>query len=236
MILRIVSWEKYNPRKDVKHTTWFRVENTFWSDPAIFRLNNDGKMVWMVLLSLASQRMSGLIEVDRELISGLLKVTIQFVDKTLNDLKVSGKIEIATSRRRNGHVPPTTDGRTDERTDVQESASLDLLAIWNANRGSLAEGRLTPGRRKQIAVRTKDHPDSLYWVEVVKRLARSSFATGKSDSGWRADFGWLIKNDENHVKVSEGKYDDRTVSSSPPVKKKSKNAPPMIGRADEVLP
>lgn len=94
---------------------------------------------------------------------------------------------------------------------------VDLVAIWNANRGGLPEARPTKGRLAKIAARLREEAAPAYWEGVVQRLARSAFATGNNDRAWRADFGWLVQNPENHVKVSEGKYDnrDRAAASDP---------------------
>jgi hypothetical protein len=89
-------------------------------------------------------------------------------------------------------------------------APAELLAIWNTHRGRLdAASRMTAGRAAKVRVRRDEHPDLAYWVGCVQRLSASDFATGKNDRGWKATFDWLIANDANHVKVSEGKYDNR---------------------------
>lgn len=90
-----------------------------------------------------------------------------------------------------------------------------LLTIWNENRGEMPKARMTSKRRPHAAARIAEEPDPNYWVGTVRRLAISPVATGKVKSdrypnGWKADFEWLIKNDTNHVKVNEGKYDDRS--------------------------
>ena len=42
-------------------------------------------------------------------------------------------------------------------------------------------------------------------IDVFYRAQASSFCTGSNDRGWRADFDWLM-NENNLVKVLEGKY------------------------------
>lgn len=83
--------------------------------------------------------------------------------------------------------------------------AVDLLAIWNANRGDLPAAKMTAQRRAKIKARLKEEPSAAYWEELVKKLAATPFARGQSDSGWIVNFSWLIKNDENHVKASEWK-------------------------------
>lgn len=123
MKIEIVNWEKYNPRNDVKSTTWFRLENTFWSDPAIFALTNDGRMVWVMLLSLASQRQLPTIQTDLAFVSAVLRIDESVTVAALKHLQAHGKIKMSTLRGRNvrGTAPSRarydTDGRTDEQTD-----------------------------------------------------------------------------------------------------------------------
>lgn len=86
-----------------------------------------------------------------------------------------------------------------------------LVDIWNSNRGSLAlVEKLTKSRMDKIRSRWAEKPDLEYWGAVTKRMAASRFCR---EGGW-ATFDWLIKNDTNHIKVSEGKYDNRDPSDS----------------------
>ena len=129
MRIEVTNWAKYNPRADVNHSSWFRLQNNFWVDPAISKLSNDGKMVWVMLLSLASQQGKGEIEVDEHVVKTFLKITDEQLKETIDSLQDSELIKIATVRRRNVNVTPRryadvhirTNGRnvrTDERTDV----------------------------------------------------------------------------------------------------------------------
>lgn len=118
MLIEIVNWEKYNPRNDIKHPTWFRLENNFWSDGVIFDFDNDAKMVWVTLLALASQKMRGQIDANTAFIATVLKITVEKVEATIDALHLAKKIKIPTSRRRNARVTDagrirTATGRTD---------------------------------------------------------------------------------------------------------------------------
>lgn len=117
--LEITNWKKYNPRSDVEHSTWFRLQNNFWIDPAISSLDNDGKMIWVVLLSLASQQNRGVIEVDTHVVTSFLRVPLEKLDATLESLQESELIKVVTSRRRNADVTSTSRRRvnTNERTN-----------------------------------------------------------------------------------------------------------------------
>lgn len=86
----------------------------------------------------------------------------------------------------------------------------DFLKAWNGNCGALPRiSALTDKRKAKVRQRWNDRPDMAYWLAVIRRMAKSRFMAGGSERGWVADFDWLITNDTNHVKVMEGKYDEK---------------------------
>jgi hypothetical protein len=54
--VEIYNWEKFNPRADVKVSTWFRVEHTIATSQTLFGLEAAERWVWIALLAMASQR------------------------------------------------------------------------------------------------------------------------------------------------------------------------------------
>ncbi len=60
---------------------------------------------------------------------------------------------------------------------------------------------------KHIGARLKDYPLQ-QWQVVFERMKLSAFLRGE-DGGWCASFDWIIKSQENAVKVLAGKYDGR---------------------------
>ena len=50
--------------------------------------------------------------------------------------------------------------------------------------------------------------------EAFRRAQASSFCTGQNDRHWKADFDWLL-NENNLVKVLEGKYDNPAAAKPP---------------------
>lgn len=67
--------------------------------------------------------------------------------------------------------------------------------------------RLTDKRRRAVRlIHDKGYtPEQL--DEVFRRAQASSFCAGQNDRHWKADFDWLL-NENNLVKVLEGKYDN----------------------------
>lgn len=88
-------------------------------------------------------------------------------------------------------------------------APVDLLRVWNSSRAGLPEAKgLSDGRKRHAKARLAEVPDLARWGRAIQRLARSSFATGTNDRGWRADLDFLLQPDAL-TKIEEGKYDNR---------------------------
>lgn len=90
------------------------------------------------------------------------------------------------------------------------SLSADFFSLWNATvEGNLPAARsLTTVRKRKIKTRLEERPIS-EWQTVFEKMAASSFCCGENDRRWKADFDWIIDNDNNSVKVLEGKFDNR---------------------------
>lgn len=197
MMIEIVNWTKYNPRSDVKATSWFRLENDFWSDPVIFMCDNDQKMVWLSLLSLASQRMSGTFELEPEFVATVLRIGSDRVKETLKYLEEKGKIRHAdvtpTSRPRDVRETQATRPRsatngTDEQDETlntppivpQSPRSLDdppPKRISRAEQRAIDHARTERGSvawlaadRVFAAAATVDDPDGAYSSSVYRAL------------------------------------------------------------------
>ena len=89
-----------------------------------------------------------------------------------------------------------------------EIAPEALAEAWNTYCGELPKCiELGGTRRRHAHQRLNDRPLE-QWVEVIDRMAGSSFCNGENDRGWVATFDWLIRPD-TAAKVLEGKYDNR---------------------------
>lgn len=88
-----------------------------------------------------------------------------------------------------------------------------LAKIWNdAVKGSaLPPVRAVTGNRKRSCeARWRENRNPGYWAGVIARVLKSDFLTGRvPGKTWLADFDWLVRPD-THVRVIEGKYDNRS--------------------------
>lgn len=70
---------------------------------------------------------------------------------------------------------------------------------------------LTEKRKKFLKGRWREdekRQDIEFWRRFFNYVRTSDFLMGKTQTGWQADFEWLV-NSSNFVKVIEGKYDNR---------------------------
>lgn len=87
------------------------------------------------------------------------------------------------------------------------SAPPFLVDLWNTVSTNLPKVVSCSGKRLARCNRViKEHPDRSYWEWLFAKVNSSPFLIGKNNRGWRADFDWVLKED-NRVKILEGKYD-----------------------------
>lgn len=77
--------------------------------------------------------------------------------------------------------------------------------------------KLTDKRKSHINARMQYLKTMGAVEDYFKKVAVSKFLNGDSDNGWKADFDWLI-NENNMIKVLEGKYDNKDYIKPPPSK------------------
>lgn len=72
--------------------------------------------------------------------------------------------------------------------------------------------KLTAARRAKIMARLKEHSLN-QWLDIFRRINASDFCRGEvpgrnGQKPWRASLDWIIHNEDNAIKVLEGKYDN----------------------------
>ena len=68
--------------------------------------------------------------------------------------------------------------------------------------------KISSNREKKIKARLKNI-DLNGWKKVFERCEKSDFCCGVNKNNWTASLDWLISNDNNYVKVLEGRYDNK---------------------------
>ncbi len=86
----------------------------------------------------------------------------------------------------------------------------EIKELYNSICKSLSKVRsVSSTRKRHLKARWKQLDFNIdTFQEAFEKVEASDFCTGQNDRGWKADFDWLIKNDNNIIKVLEGKYDN----------------------------
>lgn len=113
-----------------------------------------------------------------------------------------------------------TDIEEDRELDIEEEKEIEdkeppvpyeeIKELYNSICKSLSKIRsVSSTRKRHLKARWKQLDFNIdTFQEAFEKVEASDFCTGKNDRGWKADFDWLIKNDNNIIKVLEGKYDN----------------------------
>lgn len=219
----IINFTKYNARKDVTHSTWFRFEHSIFEKPEFFEFTHAEKMAWIYLLCQASKKNSDSFTLSWahiEKIGGFKKREFEAALEKLQQIQAIHVDVTDAVRARDVHVTATsaTDRQTDitrqDRQDKTDNScdltSQDLLNIFVSECKSLPKPeKMTKKRETSSNQRIQEKPDPSYWIGIAKRIEASDFCKGLTDSSqWVADYDWFIKPD-THIKVMEGKYDTK---------------------------
>lgn len=142
--LSIPNWEKFNPRKDVKNPSWFRLEHSFFENTDFYHFTHSEMLVWIYILSLASKKNSPTVRINclhaeqvarlkkKDIISALQKlkeIQCVLVDDTPALRECDEDVTDANATRRDETLRDVT------RRDGSAQASPDRALnseIWNA--------------------------------------------------------------------------------------------------------
>lgn len=134
--------------------------------------------------------------------------TILFID--YNELKDQAKRKRDKNETQTEHerCATTENKNKNKNTESFPENPGDLFSLWNITvAGNLPVARsLTTVRKRKIKIRLEERPLA-EWKAVFEKMAASPFCQGQNDRGWKPDLDWIIDNDNNAVKVLEGKYD-----------------------------
>jgi len=114
-------------------------------------------------------------------------------------------------------VPHGTNGVEPEASPPGEEKPIspeELMDTWNEvcqPLGLPVVKEVRGSRRQRVMARLREHPKVEFWQSVFASIRRSAFLQGRSKPAnghpnWRASFDWLVQNDVNCVKVTEGRY------------------------------
>jgi hypothetical protein len=85
-----------------------------------------------------------------------------------------------------------------------------LVEIYKARNQKLPQVlEFNPSRREKCKRRLARDPGKFIdqFTRAVIKAQETPFLRGESERGWKADFDWFYANDQNVIKVLEGRHD-----------------------------
>ena len=140
----------------------------------------------------------------------------------LTSKQPNNKQETPMSADADDHELELKDGRV-------TSAEIDALAAFNAYndmalRLGLPQARtLTPGRRKALKARLREHGGMPAWEQALANVERSAYLRGNNKNNWSADFDFLLQA-SRFAKVVDGTYGNGAHAAAMPVDKATRHA------------
>lgn len=141
--IKVTNFDKYNPRRDQKKATWFRLDCDFWRGPDFFSYSNDEKMIFIALLSECGAKMRDETTVDIAYIASMLKLetidTKSALEKferdgfisIISDINIEGGQIRADAHESGDARTLRTNERTNERNEQISDKRTHALAKFN---------------------------------------------------------------------------------------------------------
>jgi hypothetical protein len=199
--IEILNWAKHQPRKDIKHPTWFALSNRIMEDAKLFGLTSDDWRALIYIFCQASQQNSASVKINfahAQRICDISKKQMLSAISRLCDVGVTCTVRANTDTLRDTTLQDTTE---QNRTNT---TVCTVVETTSAPTEILSADDLTLLLSDEVKSLYRDDP------EYVEREAIKAWAWIKNNPkkspkkirGFRTFFsGWLDRGWERHRKA-----------------------------------
>ena len=197
-------------------------EFPFWSNSTIKRVVNSLKKRKILLVKKIYPHI--FYSIDEENISKL-------------EVKMNAQIELLEVQNdpSNGQIDPSLIYNENQRDYTENTQRLPVeytlfMHEWNkfASKNSLSKiSSLSNSRKSKLQMRLKNNNFKKLFDTALIEIKKSQYLLGAK--GWKITFDWLIKNDENILKVVEGNYRDKENYANSPLNNLPKAESYVVG-------
>jgi hypothetical protein len=136
--IEILNWEKHQPRKDIKHPTWFALDNRILEDAKLFGLSAEEWKALLYVFCQASQQNSAKVKINHRHASKVCDVQKKSIDSLIRTLPYVIRTDpYASVRDPNADVTrhyttlqDTTLQNTNARPYVERVSLSDLNSVY----------------------------------------------------------------------------------------------------------
>lgn len=178
MKIKIINWDKFNPRKDLKSMPWFRLSSDIGFSETLFELSIEQKWMWIFILSSCANKNSDTIVINKRYFSHHSGVKEQNIDKHLQVFEKRGLIVSPNGYERIrtdtiGNVPNEHNERNEqnERTNDQERVNFDFDLVYLNYPRKIGKSKGVEKLKKLIKTKT-DYDLLLLSVKNYSEISR----------------------------------------------------------------
>lgn len=210
-VLHYADWYTLRKKDEGKHH-WFSFPNDLLTHPDFYGITGDEFKAFVFCVSICSKVRNSQIRVNVPHSSAILFIEqnnflSMFTKLQGKQIDIIGGFDTTAARPYKASTEEKK--REEERTEEKKTGEPDEVALvfdfWNSQEKLPKAMRLTSARRVKIKMRLKESGlENL--KSVILTITETPFLLGQNDRNWKADLDWLIANELNGIKVSEGKY------------------------------
>ncbi len=114
----IRNWKKYNPRGDVKESSWFRLSHSIVEDEDLYDFTHEEFKAWIYILSQASKKSSATVRINLVRAKSVSRIARRSMESAIKKLSFRGILAIDVTSTDAADTPTCpTYVRTDVRTN-----------------------------------------------------------------------------------------------------------------------
>jgi len=180
--IKIENWESYQPRKELKSLTWFRMSTLVPFDAELHGLHPECKWVWVCILSLAAQKNSGEVTLDIPHLSHISGTDANSCLVTIEHLKDRGVISTDPHKSVQPHTDTNTKTCPTDKTDKTYIHTYTLPETCSRPVKKTRKKKVWPTTDSDLAIGSE-------WLE----FGLSEMPWKKNDKAWTSErFGQAI--------------------------------------------
>jgi len=192
MFIRILNWDRFNPKRAQKTYTWLRLNNDFMLQPEMTELDVEQKYVWICILCWASKKNKGDFKTTMKHMMNLTGVSEKKILGTLKTLKEWEVIDFNTTEKcsepknTQQNATPTRRDETDETNETIKETKSEydneerLINFWN--KLDIVKHELSENNFKKVRKALKKKKD--YSIEDIVKALRNFATALKGPSYW----------------------------------------------------
>jgi hypothetical protein len=199
--VKILKWEKHNPRKDYKRPWWFALDNRMVEDDDFYSFSGGEFKAWIYILSKASQKNSPEILINFEAANRKTNLSANDIKSALEKLQSLGivtfdlyTIRTESVQNPNGICTLQTIQTNKQTTSPDAVASFDFESVYE--RYPIKKGKKAAMKKLASSIKTQEQFDA--FAKAVNNYL-AEIAHNKTEPRFIKHFSTFVNNYEDYL-------------------------------------